>query len=74
MGPVLPVEPLLPFDPASEAASDKHLVVLTMKNVHIQGTRHNHGSRKGEMVQAACMLHAIWHVRWDHGTWSQSSP
>ena len=74
MGPAPPVEPLLPLDPASKADLDKHLVVLTMKDVHIQGTRHNHGSRKGEMLQAACMLHAIGHVRLDHGTWSQSSP
>ena len=74
MGPGLPVEPLLPFDPASEAASDKHLVVPTMKSVHIQGARCNHGSRQGETVQAACMLYKIGHARWDNGTWSEPSP
>ena len=68
MGPVPPVEPLLPFDPASEAASDKHSVVLTMKDVHKQGTRHKYGSRKRDVVQAACMLPALGHARWYHDT------
>ena len=53
VGPVLPIEPLLPFDPASVAASDKHVVVPTMKSVHIQGTRSNHGSRRGEVMHLA---------------------